>query len=166
MSNFITLSEVFAITINRNIDVNILKSTQVIVAEEMYIYNVINNDFLDKVLSDTGNTYTTLINDYIKPIIAWGTIYNNFNYLITNITDKGIVYMIVEGTASLYGTKTIEETKREIHNTITILTDKLIKFSNKEKKLGKIEYELFDIVDDFSTSTMKIYSTPSTITPI
>lgn len=163
MNNFITTAEIFEIALNRQVDSNLLKQSQIVATEQMYIYDIFNNEFIDKVLADTGNTYNYLIENYIKPVIAWGIIYNNFEYLTMNITDKGILQMLIEGTANLVGRESRLDAKNEIKNTLNIFINRLINYCDKQKKSGNEDYSLFDVNDDYEVSVNKLHYTPSTI---
>lgn len=114
-----TLNErdVFRIAFNRNMSDNLLKQTQIDAAKISWVYDVLPESFFADVEETPGN-YDTLISEYIHPIWAWGVVYNNFNYFTMQITDKGIVQMLVENTANVVSEQARNEAKMEIKQTI------------------------------------------------
>ena len=113
----ITEREVFRIAFNRAMSDNLLKQTQIDAAKISWIYDVLPESFFADV-EETPGDYTTLIEQYIHPIWAWGVVYNNFNYFTMQITDKGIVQMLIENTANVVSEQARNEAKMEIKQTI------------------------------------------------
>lgn len=131
----ITETEVYNIALNRNVGVGLLKPTQITTSEYSWFKNWVSPSFYNDVIT-TPTGYTEFIEDYIKPIIAWGTIYNNFDYLILNITDKGIIQMLVEGTANIISRDNKLDAKFEIKNTCYNLIKRMRDYANEQKENG------------------------------
>ncbi|MFW6272357.1 MAG: hypothetical protein ACOC2U_01090 [bacterium] len=144
MNNFITTAEVFEIAVNRTVSTGLIKPTQIIAAEEVWFEDILDDDFAALIRENKDGVYDDLIEDYIKPVIAWGTIYNNFDYISMNITDKGIIQMLVEGTANLVGRDSRIDARNEIKHTVHILVNRLFKYCEKKKSDNDVNYELFD----------------------
>jgi hypothetical protein len=122
----ITEQEIFNITCNRNLSLGLIKESQIDIAWEIWIEFFYPEDFLktltDSLETDSSSPYLRYYEDYIKPVVAWGAIYNNFEYISNNITDKGIVQMLIEGTAALMGRDARLDGKLEIKsNTYALL---------------------------------------------
>lgn len=109
-------NEVYQIAFNRNVSENLLKETQIKAAYMKWLTAYIGDTFLDIVKDDDD-----AVNNYLKPIWAWGVVYSNFHYIATNITDKGIVAMLIEGTASLISMDKMSAAKAEILDNIMSL---------------------------------------------
>lgn len=135
----ITEAEVFQVTLNRNVSENLLKPTMIDAAFQQWLVDYIGADFVQEILdadSYSGDTiYSGITETYLKPIIAWGVIYNNFEYISTNITDKGVIQMLIEGTANLIGRDGRLDAKFELRNTIY----QLIKSFDRYCKLKEFE---------------------------
>jgi len=129
----ITEAEVYNIAFNRNIESGLIKQSQIQIAKRNWIDSFIGSDFVKDIEADT-NTYETLITQYIKPVIAWGVLYNNLNYFLFSVTDKGLIQLLVEGTASILDNQTKMEIKREIKNTIFGLLKELETYCFEEKQ--------------------------------
>lgn len=109
----LTEQELYQLVFNRNLSENLLKESQIKAAFQKWIVNYIGSDFLEVVKDDEE-----FINACIKPIWAWGVVYSNFHYLANNITDKGIIAMLIEGTASVLGMDKLSAAKAEILDNI------------------------------------------------
>ena len=165
MSNaLITNREVFEIAFNRSVSDGIIKPSQIIAAEHTWFDNIFDDDFVNDVRTNTENKYDDFIEKYIKPIVAWGVLYNNFDYISLNITDKGIIQMMIEGTANLVGRESRTDARNEIKNTIYILIERAGKYGEKMKKAGEEEFKNFNL--KFNPQAINFYFTCSTITPV
>lgn len=141
----VTEQEIYNIAFNRDLGVGLIKPSQILVAQDIFISDYFNEAFYNALLLNTDNNYTSYIDEYIKPIIAWGTLYNNFEYISTSITDKGIIQMLVENTALVLGRESKNDVKNEIKNTVY----RLIKIARQYAKLQKDNDNLlFDVYDE------------------
>lgn len=77
----ITASEVIEIAFASNIDPLLIKESNIKYAEERYIPAIITKDLYNLVIASPGS-YTTLINNYIKPCLAYFVKYVSMNQLL------------------------------------------------------------------------------------
>jgi hypothetical protein len=128
-----TLSEqeLYEFVFNRSISENLIKETQIIAAKTQWIDAYLPAQFLLDVAENND-----FINTYIKPIWAWGVLYSNFNYISVNITDKGVIQMLVEGTATVLGTDKLLNAKNEILQTVLTLLKRLDNYCQNQHDLG------------------------------
>lgn len=87
----ITKSEVISLALTRNLSDDHILDSDISVAVEMYV-----NAYLDNI------TYLSSIYDaYVKPVIAFGVIVNIFHRISYEITDRGMVAMVSQGTSTV-----------------------------------------------------------------
>jgi len=154
-------SEVFNIAFNRNVSQGLIKKTQIEVAEVMWVKNWIGDDFYNDLINDQDGDYYEFIDVFLKPIIAWGTLYNNYDYISQNITDKGILQMFVEGGATIIDRNSRFDAKMEILRTIYILIKKMQKYGLSEKNENNL-YDNFEINKELEPSIVKYYGSKRT----
>jgi hypothetical protein len=124
MSNLISEAEVISLVFNRNIQYGTLKQTHIDVAEMVWGEKYLGSDFY-KLIVASPSDYTDLIEGYYRPLVAWGTLYQSFEYLSTQITEKGIIQMLGEGTANLLDRTTRGDMKLEIRHICLKLAEKM-----------------------------------------
>ena len=132
----LTEQEVYQLVFNRHLSDNLLKDAQIAAAQTRWIDAYIPVKFLNDIASDEE-----FIDKYLKPVWAWGTLYSNFNYIATNITDKGVIQMLVEGTATVMGNDMLLNTKNEILNNVLTLLKRLDNYAKLQNELGTAGYE-------------------------
>ncbi len=152
----ITESEVFNIAFNRNLSQGLIKQTQIEVAEEMWVKQWIGEDFYNSLVTDEEDDYYEFIDKFIKPIIAWGTLYNNFDYISQNITDKGILQMFVEGGATIIDRDSRFDAKMEILRTVYMLIKRMQRYGLVEKQENEL-FKNFEINEELKPSIVKFY---------
>ncbi len=148
MINKIPISEadVYSIAFNRNVSTGLIKSTQIHVAEDMWVKSFISEDFYNELTKEENlEDYYSFIDNYIKPIIAWGVLYNNYDYLTQNVTDKGIIQMLVEGTATVIDRNSRFDGKMEIKRTVYRLIKMMQEYGLNEKIKENALFKDFDI---------------------
>ena len=133
MSNLITKDEVVNMFFNRNVDSSILKSTMIELSSFKYL-NTYLGDLYNDIIENENGDYTDFIEDYIKPVLSWAVLYDNFEYITLNITDKGIIQMVVEGTANLIGHDARYDFKMEIKRNLFSFIHKMQNKALKEKE--------------------------------
>lgn len=153
----ISENEIFNIAFNRNLSQGLIKKTQIDVAEEMWIREWISEEFYQNLLTDEEGDYFDFIDFFIKPIIAWGTVYNNFDYISTNITDKGILQMFVEGGATIIDRNSRFDAKMEILRTIYMLIRRMQRYGTSQKASDNILFENFEVNNELTPSIIKFY---------
>lgn len=156
MSNLITEQEVFDIALNRDITPNLIKPSQIKVAQSVWVGKYFIGTLYDRVLSNPSD-YTTFIDEYLKPIVAWGTIYNNFEYITTQITDKGVIRLLVEDGAAPVGEEAKLNTKREIRKTVYELIKLAQMYAESERDEGNSLFSDYESPDS-ELNTIKYHS--------
>lgn len=92
----ITAAEIITLTQPRNIDEGNIVALEITVAERDYVKKMIGTTLYDAVVGDAV-TYDTFIDDYIKPVLAYGVIGNIWHRLAVEVTDRGINGFTGEG---------------------------------------------------------------------
>lgn len=95
----ITAQEVINLASPRNLDSGHILATDILAAEIDLIKNTFSADFYDALVANEDEAYTTFITTYVKPILAFGILANNWNRLRVAITDRGINNMTGEGVS-------------------------------------------------------------------
>lgn len=76
---------------NKNFDyTNLIKDSYIEIAEYKHIKPILGAEFYDLV-NTTPSSYATLVNTYLKKLIAYYTVYEAMPFLNLQITDKGIM---------------------------------------------------------------------------
>lgn len=139
-NKIITKDEVVNLVFNRNVDGNILKPSMVDLAQFKYLQKYLG-DLYNDILDSEDDDYNDFVEDYVKPVIAWAVLYENFDYISLNITDKGILQMVVEGTANLIGRDSRYDFKMELRRNlftlIQLMQNEVLKEKNNNNDLYK-----------------------------
>ena len=137
----ISENEVFDIVFNHNLSINLLKENQLNVSFVNWLFPYLNDEFLEEVVQNQED-YSEFIQEYIKPIMGWGILLDNFEYISMKITDAGMIHLIGEG-ATLIGRDSRYDTKLEIKQNIFNHLKRLDIFCKYQKKLNNSKYELY-----------------------
>jgi len=130
----LTESEIFQNVFNRDLTENLIKNNQIDAAYQSWIVDFLNDDFIKDLEENEDEQYDTFIDDYIKPIWSWGVFYNNFNYLMFNFTDKGLIQLVAEGTHTFLSRDDKTAAKYEIRNNIHKLIQIMDRYCKSEKE--------------------------------
>ncbi len=95
----ITAAEIIVLVSVRNIDASNILATEIAIAENDYVKAAIGKDLYDAVVADTA-TYSAFIDDYLQPVIAYGTLSNIWNRIGVEVTDRGINRFTGDGIQS------------------------------------------------------------------
>lgn len=83
--------DILLVVNNKNFDYeNLIKNSYIRSAEIKHVKPILGADFYDKV-DATPSSYSTLINNYLKELIAFYTLYESLPFLNVQVTDKGIM---------------------------------------------------------------------------
>lgn len=137
----LTEREVYSYAFNRNLSDNLIKQHQIDASFISWIADYLPEQFISDIYSSEGDDYDEFVEDYIKPIWSFGVLHDNFDYISLNITDKGVIQLLVEGTANLIGRDSRMDIKFEVRNTIYQLLKLLDRYATYQKKE---ENELFN----------------------
>jgi len=107
----ITKSEVVSLALTRNLSTDHILQTDIEIAKDMYV-----DAYLDDITYES-----TIYDDYVKPVIAFGVIVNIFFRVASEITDRGVVAMVSEGANGLD-----QESKLSLLGEIKMTLSKLI----------------------------------------
>lgn len=86
----ITAAEIIAMVSVRNIDAGNILPLEITVAEIDYVRAALGADLYDAVVTNSGAVYDSFIEDYVQPVLAYGTLSNIWNRIGVEVTDRGI----------------------------------------------------------------------------
>lgn len=140
---FLTEDEILKIALKGNLSRGLIKPSMIAAAEDIWLGSF-SREFQTAMIDDPS-TYREYVEEFIKPIVAFGTVASYFDYITTSITDKGVVQMMnLEGAAGVIGRDSRLDTELEIRN----LTSRLIKIAHIEaqrrKDSGEEAFSLFE----------------------
>lgn len=159
MTRIMDENEVFKFISNRNIDTDIIKPTMIDVAQENFLLNYFGDFYLNMI--DNSDDYIEYIDTYLKPIVAWSVLYLNYDYISYQITDKGIIQLLMDNTAALISRDNKVDAKMEIKRNIYTLIKQVQRVFEKENKNGNPLFKDFKI--DRVPSLIKYKSEPKKI---
>ena len=107
----VTKTEIAETIFNRGVDPQVINEIDIRDAEDLWVRQWVGDQFYNDIKTNPQD-YFEFIEDYIKPIIATGVLYSNFESIITQITDKGYIQLLAEGGASQVSDVLRESTKR------------------------------------------------------
>ena len=110
--------EIYQLAFNRDMSDNLLLDTQIQASSKSWIVDYVGESFAKIIETNQGGELDELIESYVKPILAFGTLHDNFYHITMNITDKGVIQMLIEGTANVMSDTRLATAKREIKSTI------------------------------------------------
>lgn len=111
----ITKSDIINLAFTRNISTEHITDADVAVAVSMYV-----DAYVDDV-TDASSIY----DDYVKPVIAYGVAVNIFDRVASEITDRGVVQMVTDGATVISDTSKAAM-KREYVMTLNQLIKKMV----------------------------------------
>jgi hypothetical protein len=83
--------DILLVVNNKNFDyTNLIKNSYIRSAELKHVKPILGADFY-KLVDTTPSSYATLINSYLKELIAFYTLYESLPFLNVQVTDKGIM---------------------------------------------------------------------------
>lgn len=88
MSNFITATEVITLSFNRIIENTKILDNDIASSEWRYIRPILTNNLFEDIKANPGN-YTDLINDFIKPALAYYVKFHLLPELMFTLSDRG-----------------------------------------------------------------------------
>lgn len=146
MKRLVTENEVTFLGFNRNLQLGTIKQAHIDVAEMVWCELYLGQTFYKHILNNTGD-YTELVEDYCKPLVSWGTLYQSFEYLSVQITEKGIIQMVSEGVANLLDRTTRGDMKLEVRHICLKLAEKMQRYCKEKKAAGDSLFQLYDPVN-------------------
>ena len=111
----ITKAEIVTLAFTRNVSTDHITDADVSVATAMYV-----DAYVDDVTSSS-----TIYDDYVKPVIAYGVAVNIFDRIASEITDRGVVQMVTDG-ATVIGADAKAAMKKEYTMTLNQLIKKMV----------------------------------------
>lgn len=93
----ITATEVITIASPRHIQPGHIMSSDIVAAELELVRDAVGQALYDAIVTNTGGTYTTTITNYIKPVLAYGILANNWYRFTAHLTERGINQLTGEG---------------------------------------------------------------------
>lgn len=143
MKKVIDQNEIIKIVFDRNVDSLIIKPSMIDISQENYLWEFLG-DFYLKMLNN--DEYIEYIEMYLKPIVAWGVLLNNFDGISFQITDKGLFTLLSESGAQLLGSENIYNSKIEIKRNLFTLIKIMLRNFEYEKENGNELFEDFKVI--------------------
>ncbi len=145
----ITKAEIITLAYNRKIDENQIKDAVIDSAEFKYIRQILTENFYDYVVANTS-TFTTLIDDYIKPCLAYFVKYLAFNDFFVEISDRG-AFNLNADNANVISNATRTDTEAKILQVANIKAEKLTDYIKKQDLANNTDYVLYNDMTDVQT---------------
>lgn len=143
MAALITAAEVISIASKRNINAGHILASDIATAELTYVRDAIGQSLYDAVVEDT-TTYATFITTYVKPVLAYGILANNWNRIKVVVTDRGVNRLTGENTQT--ATEDDSDAARyEVRSTLNTLIQSMIDFISDDPLYEDQAYECRDI---------------------
>ena len=134
-------SEVIEIALSRNISEELIRDRDIEAAQIDYLKKYVGADLYDLVVANADSDYDDFITDYVKPVLAYGVIYNIFDRISAEVSDRGVVQMLSEGATVMDAEGKIRA-KQEYLSTLVVYLEKMTDY------LGDSEDTLFDEYED------------------
>lgn len=136
----ISPDEVINIALSRNISDEHIREADIEVAEWEYVRSYIGEDLYDLVKANTANVYDDFIEDYVKPVLAYGVVFNIFERLVAEISDRGVVQMLSEG-ATVMDAESRQRTKHEYLKALVVYLEKMTNYLDNTEDAIFEDYE-------------------------
>lgn len=112
----ITKAEIIELAFTRDVSTEHILDTDISVAVDRYVTAYVDD------VTDASSIY----DDYVKPVIAFGVAVNIFNRLSAEITDRGVVAMVTDGATVLDADsklRTLSEYKDTLNTLIKLMCE-------------------------------------------
>ena len=112
----ITKAEIIELAFTRDVSIEHILDTDISVAFDRYVTAYVDD------VTDASSIY----DDYVKPVIAFGVAVNIFNRLSAEITDRGVVAMVTDGATVLDADsklRTLSEYKDTLNTLIKLMCE-------------------------------------------
>jgi len=140
----ITKSDIVSLAFTRNVSEDHILDADVSVAIAQYV---------DAYIIGVTST-STIYDDYVKPVIAFGVAVNIFNRIASEITDRGVVAMVSEG-ATVLDSDSKQRTLNEYADTLNSLIAKMIEAADDQGMDLRTEWTAEDFEPVGYTGTAK-----------
>lgn len=154
-TELITAEEVVNLAIvggNLDFDESQVKN-QIIVAQRQYIRDVLGEDYYDEFLDGSANTTedTTLLEKFIKPCLAYYTVYEALPFIKTHITDQGLMMNETEFSSDI-DSKRYDYLRRDVLRKAEMWESELKRYIDKTRESDSTAYQDQDDSKDSSSS--------------
>ena len=139
-------NEISEIAFSRGISEGLFLPSQILAVQRMWFADWVSSEFYSDVI-DNVNDYYSFIDDYVKPVIAFGAIYTNFESVTSSLTDKGLIRIQAEGVFQVVDDLTKTMSKTEYKQIAYSLIQDMRAFCEKEKKAGNSLFESYKSSD-------------------
>jgi hypothetical protein len=134
-------SEVIEIALARNISEELIRDRDIEAAQIDYVKKYVGTDLYDLLVANADNDYDDFIADYVKPVLAYGVVYNIFDRITAEVSDRGVVAMLSEG-ATVMDAESRLRAKQEYLSALVVYLEKMTDY------LGDSEDALFEDYED------------------
>lgn len=133
MANLITAQQVIDQSFtNRNTDLDLIKDEFIEIAQEEYVRPLLGNELYDEIIAEKAGSglsalNTTLVNNYVIPMLAFYIKFEVIPDISINSTSKGL-RVLVDSTSEPATDKQRADIQQKALNHAKTLRDKLIRY--------------------------------------
>lgn len=126
---------------------------QIIVAQRQYIRDVLGEDYYNEFLdgSATADEDTLLLDKFIKPCLAYYTVYEALPFIKTQITDQGIMMNETEYSNDV-GSSRYDYLRRDVLRKAEMWESELKRYIKKTREADSAAFEDQDDSKDTNSS--------------
>lgn len=136
----ISPSEIITLALSRNVSPDHIRTTDIQVAEWEYVRGYIGADLYALVKENKDNAYDSFIDEYVKPVLSYGVVFNIFERLTSEISDRGVVQMLSEG-ATVMDAESRFRSKQEFLNSLVVYLEIMTKYLDDSDDAKFADYE-------------------------
>ena len=136
----ITASEITYRALSRNISDDHIRDADILKAEWDYIRAYVGSDLYDLVKANALSVYDAFIAEYVKPVLAYGVVFNIFERITSEISDRGVVQMLSEG-ATVMDAESRNRAKQEILESLVMHLERMVDYLDETTDALFSEYE-------------------------
>lgn len=157
----ITKSEILTIVEGRELQSAQITDSDIVVNERRHIRDaVLGNALYSLVIANAGNVYDSLIDDYIKPALAWLVFASVLDRVQVEVSDTGI-NMLVSNNSQSIQREQLSKFKQSVMDNGNFLLEELRKFCVDRYNAKDPLYSTLDYVNTSEVdSTVYVISNP------
>lgn len=148
MTNLVTISEVISLLGGRGLHESQLNDIDIRAAQRKYCLQALGADLYADVVA-APSSYTTLLTDYLKPIISYGVLKETLPRLAVEVSDRGVFQVLAAQSQPANSPEMWQEVRNSLDSTINELIDECKSYCKAQKEAGNPLFA--DYVDDSQT---------------
>ena len=157
----ITKSEILTIVEGRELQSAQITDSDILIAEKRHVRDtVLGNALYSLIVANAGNVYDSLIDDYIKPALAWLVFASVLDRVQVEVSDTGI-NMLVSNNSQSIQREQLSKFKQSVMDNGNFLLEELRKFCVDRYNAKDSLYSTLDYVNTAEVdSTVYVISNP------